>query len=369
LYRATKVNGKWGNIQPLPFNDKKSNTANPSVSKDGKTLYFSSSRKGSLGETDIWKVEVKGNNTYGEPVNLGPKVNTEGKESFPYITDDNKLFFSSDRPKGFGGYDIYMFDFNKDAEAINLGDPVNTPKDDFSFTFNTTKNVGFFASNRGGSDDLYLATPICGVEALITVKDSKTGKTLANAKVSIMDDRGNVIESKTADGNGVVSYNVDCDKAYAVKAAADGYLNNTFPVNKAKGGVVNVAANLDPIESIIVGDKVVLSNIYFEFDKSNVTNEAAFELNKLVEVMKSNPNMVIMAKAHTDNSGSDEYNLKLSDQRAKAVVQYIISQGIEKERISGQGYGETQPLVNCGENCTEEQQAQNRRSEFIIVKR
>lgn len=184
-----------------------------------------------------------------------------------------------------------------------------------------------------------------------------------------MDDRGNVIETRTSDANGVVSYSVDCNKAYAVKASADGYLNNTFPVDKANGGIVNVAANLDPISTIIVGDKVVLSNIYFEFNKSNITPEAAFELNKLVEVMKSNASMVIMAKAHTDNRGSDEYNLKLSDERAKAVVQYVISQGISKDRISGQGYGESQPLVNCGENCTEEQHAQNRRNEFIIVKK
>ena len=321
-----------------------------------------------MGETDIWKVEIKGDNSYGEPVNLGSKVNTEGRESFPYISDDNKLFFSSEGRKGFGGYDIFMIDLNKDAEAINLGEPVNTAKDDFSFSFNTTKNVGFFASNRDGSDDLFLANPVCGVEALIAVKDSKTGQVLAGAKVAIMDDRGNVIETKTADANGNVSYSVDCDKVYAVKASAEGYLNNTFTVDKSKGGVVNVDANLDPVTKIIVDDRIVLNNIYFEFDKSNITPEAAFELNKLVEVMKAKPAIVVMAKAHSDNRGNDEYNLKLSDQRAKAVVQYVISQGIDKERISGKGYGESEPLVNCGDNCTEEQHAQNRRNEFIIVK-
>lgn len=368
LFKATKANGTWGNIQALPFNDKKSSAANPSISKDGKTLYFSSNRKGSMGETDIWKVEIKGDNSYGEPVNLGSKVNTEGRESFPYISDDNKLFFSSEGRKGFGGYDIFMIDLNKDAEAINLGEPVNTAKDDFSFSFNTTKNVGFFASNRDGSDDLFLANPVCGVEALIAVKDSKTGQVLAGAKVAIMDDRGNVIETKTADANGNVSYSVDCDKVYAVKASAEGYLNSTFTVDKSKGGVVNVDANLDPVTKIIVDDRIVLNNIYFEFDKSNITPEAAFELNKLVEVMKAKPAIVVMAKAHSDNRGNDEYNLKLSDQRAKAVVQYVISQGIDKERISGKGYGESEPLVNCGDNCTEEQHAQNRRNEFIIVK-
>ncbi len=369
LFKATKENGKWGNIQALPFNDKRWSTANPSVSKDGKTLYFSSNRQGSMGETDIWKVEIKGNNSYGKPENLGPKVNTEGRESFPYITEDNKLFFSSEGRKGFGGYDVYMIDPENNGDPINVGEPINTPKDDFSFSFNSAKNVGFFSSNRLGSDNLYMATPICGVQTIVMLRDSKTGKPIPAGKITILDDRNNVIETRTADANGKVVYDVDCNTAYVIQGSAEGYKTESFPVNKTDGGKVNVMADLDPLESLIVGDRVVLNSIYFEYNKSNITPEAAFELNKLVEIMKSYPDMIIMAKAHTDNRGSDEYNLKLSDQRAKSVVQYVISQGILKERISGQGYGETEPKVDCGENCTEEQHAQNRRNEFIIVKK
>jgi outer membrane protein OmpA-like peptidoglycan-associated protein len=149
----------------------------------------------------------------------------------------------------------------------------------------------------------------------------------------------------------------------------EGYENNTFPVNKTKGGTVNVTADLNPIATIVNDIDVTLGDVYFEFDKSNITREGAFELDKLVEAMKANPNMVIMVKGHTDSRGSDQYNMNLSNRRAKASVQYVISRGIAKARISGQGYGESQPKVACGDNCTEEQHTQNRRSEFLIVKK
>ena len=370
LFKATKTNGKWGDIHPVPFNDKRWSTGNPAVSKDGKTLYFASNRDGSMGgSTDIWKVEVTGNNTYSKPENLGSKVNTEGRENFPYITDDNKLFFASEGRKGFGGMDIFMIDLAKGGEAMNLGAPVNSPKDDFGFSFNNTKNIGFFSSNKAGIDNLYLATPICGVEAIVQAKDAKTGKFLANAKISILDERNNVIETTTADANGKATYNVDCDRAYIIQVAKDGYLQNTAPIAKTRERVTNVSVELTPIDVLIVGNEIKLNEIYFEYNKSNITKEGANELDKLVQVLQQNPNMVIMVKSHTDSRGSAEYNLALSDSRAKATVQYVISRGIDGKRISGKGYGESEPKVNCGENCTDEQHSQNRRSEFLIVKK
>lgn len=370
LFKATKTNGNWGDVQPLPFNDKRWSTGNPSISKDGKTLYFASNRDGSMGgSTDIWKVEVKGGNSYGKPENLGPKVNTEGRENFPYITDDNKLFFASEGRKGFGGMDIFMIDLTKGTEAINLGMPVNSPKDDFAFSFNNTKNIGFFSSNKAGIDNLYLATPICGVEAIVQAKDAKTGKFLANAKIAILDERNNVIETTTADENGNVTYNVDCDRAYVIQVSKDGYLQNSAPLAKTRERVINISVELTPIDVLIVGNEIKLKEIYFEYNKSNITKEGASELDKLVQVLQQNPNMVIMVKSHTDSRGSAEYNLALSDSRAKATVQYVISRGIDGKRISGQGYGESEPKVNCGENCTDEQHSQNRRSEFLIVKK
>ncbi|WP_116788841.1 OmpA family protein [Flavobacterium psychrotrophum] len=368
LYKATKVNGKWGNIEELPFNGKTWSTGNPSVSKDGKWLYFASDREGSMGgSNDIWKVEIKGNNSYGEPQNLGPKVNTEGRESFPYITDSDKLYFSTDGRKGFGALDVYVIDLKKGTEAQNVGQPINTGKDDFAFTFNDTKKIGFFSSNRDGFDKIYLATPVCGVEAIVMVRDSKTGKAIAAAKVAIVDEKGNVIETRTADNKGQVNYNIDCDRPYTVQASAEGYVNNTFPVAKTAGGEVTVNANLDPIETIVKPTEIVLNEIFFEYDKSNITKEAAFELDKAVAAMKNNPALVVLVKSHTDSRGSDQYNMSLSNRRAKSTVQYIISKGIAKERISGKGYGESEPKVKCTA-CTQEEHAQNRRSEFLIVK-
>jgi outer membrane protein OmpA-like peptidoglycan-associated protein/tetratricopeptide (TPR) repeat protein len=369
LYKAVKTGGKWGDIQELPINGKTFSSSNPAISKDGKWLYFASDREGSLGGSmDIWKVEVKEGNTYGEPQNLGNKVNTEGRESFPYLTDDDKLYFSSDGRKGFGALDVFVIDLKKGTDAMNVGLPVNSGDDDFAFTFSNSKKTGFFSSNRDGFDKIYQATPVCGVEAIVLVRDAKTGAAIATAKVAIVDEKGNVIETRTATSDGKVTYNIDCDRAYTVQASAEGYVNNTFPVARTPGGELTVNANLDPIEVIVKPTTVELNDIFFEYDKSNITKEAAFELDKLVEAMKARPELVIMVKSHTDNRGSDQYNMSLSNRRAKSTVQYVISKGIAKGRISGQGYGESEPKVACGENCTEEQHAQNRRSEFLIVK-
>lgn len=369
LFKATKEGDKWGNVKALPFNSKEYSVSNPSISKDGKTLYFSSNMPGSLGGNDIWKVAVNADGSFGTPENLGAKVNTEGNESFPFITDDNKLFFASDGRKGFGGLDVFLIDFNKKTDAINVGAPVNTSKDDFAFTFNTAKNIGFFSSNRTGNDNIYQATPVCGVEVVTIVRDAKTGAILSDARVAILDDKKNVIETRTTAADGQVVYSVDCNRAYTLQVAKDGYESNVFPVAKTNGGIVNVNADLQPIDVIVTPTEIVLKEIFFEFNKSNITQEGAFELDKLVQVMKNNDQMVIMVKSHTDNRGSDAYNMNLSDRRAKSTVQYVISKGIDKSRISGKGYGESEPKVDCKENCTEEDHAKNRRSEFLIIKR
>lgn len=369
LFVSTKDNGKWGKIISLPFNSSEYSTSNPSLSRDGKTLYFSSDMPGSIGGVDIWKVAVNADGSFGKPENLGSKVNSEGNESFPFIADDNNtLYFASSGKQGMGGLDVFQIDLSKGEEAVNLGTPVNTEKDDFGFTFNKVKNLGFFASNRNGNDDIFGATPICGVEVFTKVTNAKTGEVLANASVSIVDEKRNVIATKTTNEKGEVSYDVECEKSYSIQASKDGFEGSSFGVAKTKGGQVKVDAALQPIESIITDTEIVLNPIYFEYNKSNITQEGAFELDKLVQVMKSNDKLVILAKSHTDNRGSDAYNLSLSDRRAKATVQYVISKGIAKDRISGKGMGEIEPKVDCKEACTEEQHAQNRRSEFLIVK-
>ncbi|WP_298221529.1 OmpA family protein [Flavobacterium sp.] len=369
LFVVTKENGKWGSAISLPFNSKEYSTSNPSLSRDGKTLYFSSNMPGSIGGVDIWKVAVNADGTFGIPENMGAKINTEGNESFPFIADDNStLYFASSGRPGLGGLDVFQIDLAKGTTAVNVGKPVNTEKDDFSFTFNKAKNLGFFSSNRNGNDDIFSATPVCGTEVFTVVTNAKTGALLANASVSIVDDKKNVIATKTTNEKGEVSYDVECEKSYSIQASKDGFESNTFAVTKTKGGQTKIDAALQPIDVIVTETEIILNPIYFEYDKSNITQEGAFELDKLVQVMKNNDKLMILAKSHTDNRGSDTYNLSLSDRRAKSTRQYIISKGISASRISAKGMGEIEPKVDCKEACTEEQHAQNRRSEFLIVK-
>ena len=367
LYKATKQGDTWSNSKPLPFNNKEYDVRNPSISKDGKTLYFSSNMPGGFGGEDIWKVSVNGDE-YGTPENLGAKVNTEANESFPFITDDNVLFFSSNGKTGFGGLDVFKMDLNKGSEAMNVGEPVNTSKDDFAFTYNATKKVGFFSSNRDGVDNIYKADPVCNVQALVRVKDAKTGKVIEGATVLLVDEKQKTVSNQVTALNGETLTGVLCNTAYSAQVSKQGYESGVFEVAKAENEQVVVEALLTPIMPIITEREVILQPIYFEFNKSNITAEGAAELDKLVMVMNEYPNMVIFAKSHTDSRGSDKYNMNLSDRRAKSTVQYLISKGITKDRISGQGFGESEPKVAC-KPCTEEQYAQNRRSEFLIVKK
>ncbi len=367
LYVATKSGDTWTNIKPLPFNSKDYSLSNPSLSRDGKTLYFSSNMPGSIGGVDIWKVSVNGNE-FGKPENLGSKVNTEGNESFPFIADDTTtLYFASTGKPGLGGLDIFQIDLVKGTEAVNMGKPLNTEKDDFYFTFNKEKNIGFLSSNRNGNDDIFLATPVCAVDLLVTVTNAKTGEILADAKVAILDAKNNIISTETSNSKGEVNFKIECDTPYSVQASKEGFEGNVFAVAKSKGPTAKLPAPLKPIDVIITPTEIILQPIYFDYDKSNITQQGAFELDKLVQVMKSNDKLVIFAKSHTDSRGSDNYNLTLSDRRAQATVQYVISKGISADRITGKGFGESEPLVPCNP-CTEEEYAKNRRSEFLIVK-
>ena len=374
LFKATKTNGLWDNITALPFNSSKYNTSAPSVSKDGKALFFHSDMPGGYGLADIYKVDIKSNGTYGEPVNLGQKINTEGQERFPYSAGDGTLYFSSDGHLGLGGLDVF---FSKEidgkmAPVRNIGIPVNSNADDFAFTINDA-GEGFVSSNRmggRGSDDIYAVKklqPICDVLIAVNVTDSKTGEKLNGAFVNLSDSYNNTLSSKNTDNNGNSEFMIECKTNAQLQVALQDYESKKVSISGTRDEEIMVNVALDPIEKLIVDDQVVLNPIYFEFDKSNITSEAAFELDKLVQIMTKYPEMVIHATSHTDSRGSDAYNLSLSDRRAKTTVQYVISKGIDSSRISGEGKGEKELKVKCGSNCKEEDHQMNRRSEFIIV--
>ena len=370
IFSAKFVNRKWDEITSLPFNSKDFSTGNPSISNDGKTLYFSSNRPGGIGGVDIWKVAISETGGYGTPENLGKNVNTEGNESFPFITSNDVLYFSSDAKQGLGAMDVYKIDLTKNSGAINLGKPVNSEKDDFAFTINENKKIGFVASNRNGNDDIFKLIPVCNYELNAIVTNATTGEVLAEANVSILDDKNNIISIKKSNGNGEVSYIVECQKNYTIQAIKNGFESNSFTVlaSSNKGGSIKIEAALKPISEIITEKEVKLNPIFFEYNNSNITQQGAFELDKLVQIMKNNQKLIIFVKSHTDNRGSDEFNLLLSDKRVKSTIQYLISNGIDPNRISGKGFGETELKVDCKEKCTEDEHEQNRRSEFLIVK-
>lgn len=368
LYKAVKENGKWGVVTPLPFNSKSYSMGNPSIDKDGKVLYFASNMPGSVGGTDIWKVTVNSDGTFGAPENLGNKINTAGDENFPFVTEDAILYFSSNGLTGFGSLDVFSVDLNKDQEPYNIGKPVNTEKDDFAFTFNKDKNIGYLSSNRSGVDHIYSSIPICKGEILSVVKNAKTGKLLANSRVVILDSMNTILDTQTSNENGEVLYKVECQKPYTIEVFKDGYVSKSFPVAKIKEGKITVDAVIDPVEVIVTEIEIILKPIYFEYNKSNITKKGAAELDKLVYVMSQNDKLRIYVKSHTDSRGTDEFNLDLSERRANSTVAYIVSKGISVDKITGKGFGESEFKVDCQDKCTDDEHALNRRSEFMIIK-
>lgn len=365
IYKATKIDGKWTNIVALPINSTSYSTSHPALSVDEKTLYFTSNMQGGLGETDIWKISISATG-YGTPENLGDKINTSGREAFPFATS-TALYFASSGKQGFGGLDVFKYD-NNSGQINNLGKPVNSDKDDFSFSLNEKYNIAYFASNRSGNDFIFAAKPICSVVSKIVVRDVTTRKDIQNAQLTVLDENKKSILVKS-DGMGGYYFDANCTSKYVISANASGFEPNSKLVTTDTQFEKEFILELEPTKVVITDKEVILDNIYFEFNKSFITSQGASELDKLVKVMQDYPSMEIFVKAHTDSKGSVAYNAKLSDQRAQSTVQYIISKGIKAERISGKGFGSAEPKISCGSNCTDEQHATNRRSEFLIVKK
>ncbi|WP_191858650.1 OmpA family protein [Hanstruepera ponticola] len=370
LYKATKDGDKWSNVEPLHINNKNYNISAPTMSADGKTLYFHSNMPGGFGLEDIYKVSVNSDGTVGEPENLGDKINTEGSEKYAFISSENTLYFSSNGHLGLGGLDVFFV--SESGTIENVGVPINSNSDDFAFTINEETKEGFVSSNRPGGkggDDIYGVKRLepCNVMLTTSVIDSETGEPLSGATVVIKDSNDRIVLSETSDDKGQVSYEVTCEKSLEISGTLPDYEGNTLSFAGSQDEEVNLQLELKPIDKIIVEDRVVLNPILFDFDKSNITSQGAFELDKLVAVMNKYPDMVILAESHTDSRGSVNYNEKLSDRRAKSTVQYVISKGIDANRISGIGKGENELKVDCGSKCTEEEHQMNRRSEFIIV--
>ncbi len=372
LYRATLVSGRWKDVQPLEFTEEEFSYAHPALSPDNKYLYFSSDMPGGYGQSDIYKVEIL-KDGFGTPVNLGPTVNTPGRESFPFLDDENRLFFSSDGHLGLGGLDVFYLTLNAtDALPVNLGKPVNTKADDFAFTYYSAKKSGYVSSNREGLgivDNIYqvdLLQPLDETLLLVSVKNAENGKPIVGAEVLVYDEDKNEVKKGKTKGDGTAQLLVISNLKYDVQANMPGYESASVTI-EAVGDEMPVDIALQPIEPLLVERRVVLDDIYFDFDKSEIKPTAALELDKLIETLKKYDDIRIKVESHTDRRGPESYNLLLSERRAKSTVQYMVSQGIDESRLTFEGLGKSQPVIDCGSKCTEEDHRKNRRSEFIIV--
>ena len=374
IYKATKMKDKWV-IESLSINDKNYSNKNPYLDEEAGYLYFSSNMPGGFGLYDIYRVKLNDDGTLNEPENLGQKVNTEGQEVFP-SKENNIVYFSSDGHLGLGGLDVfYSKEVDKKWSNVrNVGIPVNSAADDFAFVLNDEN--GYVSSNRSninakGSHDIYALKkikPLCDILLESIIVDSKT-KSPLSALTSVSDDTGVINNSKESNENGIVEYIFECEDKFQLFVSKDGYESKLIDIKLLDIDPPLLTIELDPIEELIIEEKIVLNPIYFDFDKSNITNQAAFELDKLVAIMKKYPKMVITAKSHTDSRGPASYNKLLSERRAKSTAQYVISKGIDENRITGVGMGEEDPEIECSSGCSKDEHAMNRRSEFIIVSR
>ena len=387
IYKATLVNNRWTNVTELPFNSNNFSTAHPALSPDEQTWYFVSDRPGTIGQSDLYKVAINSNGTYWEPINLGVEINTEGRETFPFVTKDNQLYFASDGHPGLGGLDVFTTKINNDGsfgEVENDGAEVNSPKDDFGYYRDSEINKGFFSSNRDGglgSDDIYRFTSKDKCKQILKgiVTDSATGETLAGVQLILLNKQYKVIAETTSDALGYYAFDVNCRKTYHIRANKKDY---TSKETKLRTPEVTGETKLDiQLESTIcrvaVGDDLGkcfgIKMIYFDLDKSNIRKEAALDLAKILDVLIQNPTMKLDIRSHTDCRQTAKYNMALSDRRAKATIAWLVSKGIDSSRLTGRGYGESQLINDCGceptnaSNCTEEQHQMNRRSEFIIT--
>ncbi|MCE2613609.1 OmpA family protein [Flavobacteriaceae bacterium D16] len=385
IYRSKKVNGEWTEAQELPFNSDNYSTGHPALSPDGKQLYFVSDMPGSIGKTDIFVVDVLENGSFSDPRNLGPEINTERREMFPFISD-KKLYFSSDGHVGLGGLDVFEVAYSEEEgflDVHNLGQPINSKVDDFSYIVDEASQKGFFASNRRGGkgdDDIYSFQRLVPEEAnenaiAGVITERITGENMPGTLVMLLDENNIKLKEMLSDEDGsFVFEDLDSNTKYVVKTIKDEYQEHEIAISTLENERVETAIEMDKLEKLITIEegirKLKVDMIYFDFDKSYIRKDAAESLDKLVATMKEYPSMVIKIESHTDSRGPAVYNKYLSDKRAKSTRAYLIKQGIDPKRIeSAIGYGEERLLNECDGTvrCTREKHQRNRRSEFIIV--
>jgi outer membrane protein OmpA-like peptidoglycan-associated protein len=383
LFISFYRNNAWSEPKLLNISDSRAWDSSPAFAPDGKTLYFSSDRKDGLGGNDIYKATIDENGRFSAPVNLGPDINTPGNESYVYVGPDGMLYIASDGLPGLGGLDIFRIE---DGKPVNMGTPVNSSGDDFGIFFQNAF-TGYLSSNREGGkggDDIYafsrsqrkLVNFFVDGTLYQRRKKDKQQAVVPNTTVVLQGEGGQKLGETKTDAEGRFSFPLDSASSYSLLAEKQGFfaarqrvstLGKMPPQSQLPDEVNEVRLTATLVLTEIVKEKaIVLENIFYDFDKANIRPDAAEELDKLVEILKDNPRISIELSSHTDSRGVDIYNQDLSQRRAESAVEYIISKGIDRSRITAKGYGESRPVVRNAK--TEEEHQRNRRTEFKVVR-
>jgi outer membrane protein OmpA-like peptidoglycan-associated protein len=379
IYKATYDGKKWTNVIELPFNSDNFSCAHPALSPDEKELYFSSNRPGNKGMSDIYKITILENDTFGEPENLGDVINTEGRETFPFITQDNVLIFASDARAGLGGLDMYYLHLDSENKEIKtFGQPINSSFDDFGLIYKDQIQDGFFTSNRPednkGKDDIYrfkeLQIPkIFKINAI--VQEEATSQSVEAIVVLLDGNKKQIAKLLSKDGKFEVP-DLEQQQSYFVTITHPDYETYEGPISYKENQnnlVFKLKKKVLELSEVDLAKILGIRIIYFDLNKSLIRNDAAVELQKIADIMKEYPQMNIDVRSHTDSRYASEYNQKLSQQRAESTRDWLMNQCIAPERLKASGYGESKLINECvdGITCTEEQHQENRRSEFIII--
>lgn len=383
IFVAERNGEGWANIQPFAFNKvEEYSVGHPALTADGNIMYFASDMPGSIGGTDIFYSVKQDDGTWGEPVNAGPAINTTGRESFPYVDADGKLYFASDGHIGLGGLDIFEAE-GRHGEWVNVrnaGVPINSSKDDYGIMFTKPGEEGLFSSNRAsnnGTEDIFsfemLRRPVViaikTLERKIDVAGTKSEVPLPGTQITIAQKNLNDSTVVMTDEKGQHFIDSRSGDEFSILGKKDGYLTQEAltRITDATEDTVVVALLFD---KNLIENSIVLEKIYYDLDKWNIRPDAATELDKLVTLLQNNPNIEIELSAHTDSRESLKYNQRLSERRAQSAIEYLVSKGINAKRLTAKGYGKTRLVNQCtdGVECSEEEHQLNRRTEFRIIK-
>lgn len=372
IFKAVFLEGEWTNIEEFQYNSEEYSNGHPALSPDGNKLFFTSDRPGGYGQTDLYVCEKNGEG-WGEPKNLGPVINTAGKEKMPQMGFDEKLYFSSDGHAGMGGLDIFRTSMKGGSwtQPVNMKSPINSSRDDFSFNLDADGKFGVLSSARSGADKLYeveYKDPVISAE--ICVQDKDTKEPFVGAMVYAQNNETGTLDSTSTDGTGIAYFRLPGGHNYTINARFNQTLTNSIEISTVDKPCSDVIKSCDEGKVIelekTTGPQVI--DIYYDYNKWDIRPDAALVLDKMVQLLIDNPNYKVEFGSHTDCRGQDEYNQKLSENRAKSVLKYCTLRDIDPKRLSFKGYGETQPNVDCAcETCTEEEHQLNRRTEFKII--